>query len=424
MNKISHLVLTFVLLTLSSPPVSAETILARVGSRVITLEELKVTLNSTPNIDPDAKFERDGNNPVFRLLVNVIDSEILYLEANKSGVRNLPEFKREINSYTDSILADEYKNSLLAKMLIISDRELNSLMKEKDLTKNAAEALIRKEKKRELLNNESFRLFDKYGVKFSSGFTKKEIKGFRDNELLVTANGFEITYSEIRKGFDNFGSTKNDLLDYLTQIIEINLFSLEAKKDRLDKSVAFREIADEFARSLTINIYRQNYLRKAMPSKRDVDAFLKNNKYLANYPQNIAALLIVCKTEEEANSVREKALEGESFYNLAIQHSIAPNAKINAGDIGPIKIGDKPLNQVDRELLKLEIGEISPPLKGYQGYSIFKMLEKAALQERPIKERERIARQAILEGRLFSHLEELRKKVKVEIYDPPSGSKS
>jgi parvulin-like peptidyl-prolyl isomerase len=136
--------------------------------------------------------------------------------------------------------------------------------------------------------------------------------------------------------------------------------------------------------------------------------------------------MIVTKTEAEAEKVKGEALNGGNFYELAVNNSIAPNAKMNAGRIGPIVIGDRPYNSVDEALIAMKPGEVTKPLKGDKGYTIFKLLDITPRELRNGAEIREQAEKTILANKMERHIDELYKSTKVETFPfpaNPSGDK-
>ena len=73
--------------------------------------------------------------------------------------------------------------------------------------------------------------------------------------------------------------------------------------------------------------------------------------------------MVMVNTEEEAQSLKEKIAEGElTMYEAAAEHSVAPDAKQNLGELGWIGKGKlKP--QLDAMIFALQPAEIGGPVE-------------------------------------------------------------
>lgn len=402
-------------------PASAETPIAKVGERVITLEEIQRDVRSLPFGEstpgaPGQGLEVENQGRLFLEVLNeTIDAELLYLEAKRLGVDGWPEFQREATAYREAALADIYREKIFAKQVIVDHDSINSFAKEQGVTRKAAEAILRSKMRDSALAAEIGCLFDSYGVAFTPIVAKKEMKEFEDNDLLAYSEAFKIFYRDVRGPFSNFGSDKQALLDLLAQMLEVKLLAAEAEKAGLDEGEDFRLSLGEYEKSLAINLYRNKLRREKTPSEKDVEKYISGNPHLRYHPRKAAVLMIVSKTKQEAERLREKALSGANFHKLAIENSIAPNAKINAGDIGPMTIGARPYTVVDEALLSIKPGQITPPIEGEHGFSIFKLLEITDKKPRPDEEVQKAAEEALLEANMNEYLEKLRRSGAVEI---------
>lgn len=99
--------------------------------------------------------------------------------------------------------------------------------------------------------------------------------------------------------------------------------------------------------------------------------------------------------------IREKTLSGEDFSVLAKKYSDADSAQKN-GNIGFFYKGRQPndfnddiikkdgileghtlISEIEREVFPLKVGDISPVISTYNGYHLFKVLEKVGPQPKP-----------------------------------------
>ena len=100
---------------------------------------------------------------------------------------------------------------------------------------------------------------------------------------------------------------------------------------------------------------------------------------------------IQADTEVEANSIKQKLLNGASFDELALIHFETPALKYNGGDLGYFTVDDMDISFEDRAY-QMAVGEISEPVKTSTGYSIIQLtdrVETPAVTEQQFAEKKR-----------------------------------
>lgn len=85
------------------------------------------------------------------------------------------------------------------------------------------------------------------------------------------------------------------------------------------------------------------------------------------------------KLKEKAEQVRQKAVKGENFAELAAAYSDAPDA-LQGGDLGWRTLGDLP-NAFAESLANMKVNSISPLLQSSNGFHILKLFERRGSAE-------------------------------------------
>jgi len=71
-------------------------------------------------------------------------------------------------------------------------------------------------------------------------------------------------------------------------------------------------------------------------------------------------------------------------------------------------MGDRPYNTVDLALLKIKPGQVTEPIQGTQGFSIFKLIDITEKKSRSAQEARKMAEQTNIQNRMTAYLNKLR----------------
>ena len=207
-----------------------------------------------------------------------------------------------------------------------------------------------------------------------SGIGQPEVIGSIDGEPLFKEE-FERLYRKNNQGLME-DSDKKTPLEYVELFINYKLKVHEAKQLGMDTIASFvREL----------ETYRQEiarfYLTEVRFSqKKIVDAYERMTK-------EIKAGHILLKLDENASPedtlmvfnkimrIREQALAGENFENLAQQFSEDPSAKNNKGTLGYFSAFQM-VFPFENAAYKTPVGEISMPVRTRFGYHLIHVLDK------------------------------------------------
>ena len=72
---------------------------------------------------------------------------------------------------------------------------------------------------------------------------------------------------------------------------------------------------------------------------------------------------IMLKSAQEAEAIIERLNAGEDFYALASDHSLHESSAANGGDSGTYQVRDQLSPATVEQVLELEIGQISAPVR-------------------------------------------------------------
>ncbi|MCC7201735.1 MAG: peptidyl-prolyl cis-trans isomerase [Nitrospirae bacterium] len=407
-------------LLMSNPAHAGDTIVARVGDRIITIEDLQKTVNSTPYGIPDVRqIQPDKREIVLDILQKMISAELLYDEAIRLDIPKSALFRAESRRYRTGLLAGLYRQNLAQEAVEVDAAEVERLAAERSVSETEARGFLANQHRKKRFTAESERLFDRYAVKYSQEVAQKDPDAFSDDDVLVTASAFKITFGDIKQALNETGGTKARLMDILAQTVEQELFAARAVELKLDAGVAAD--IEAYEKSLAVTLLREQLERENGPQQEETDEYIRGNEYLLYKPQTAHVLMIVTVTEKEATSMRRQALAGGNFFELASKHSIAPDAKVRAGRMDPLIIGERPYTVIDKALLALKPGGITHPIRGDKGFSIFKLLDITPRERREEREVREDAARIIREQKMAAHIAALLQTTRVEIYPVASS---
>ncbi len=100
--------------------------------------------------------------------------------------------------------------------------------------------------------------------------------------------------------------------------------------------------------------------------------------------EQVHALQLVVKTQEEARKLLQKVRDGKRFGELAMKYSLSPDATVG-GDLGWFERGVMP-SKFDEVCFSLGKGESSGVVESEYGYHLFKVVDRRAARVRSFKE--------------------------------------
>jgi peptidyl-prolyl cis-trans isomerase C len=152
------------------------------------------------------------------------------------------------------------------------------------------------------------------------------------------------------------------------QLIARELFVQEAAKQKLDKDPQVLAAAEEAKRNAMLQKYLQGQIQVKQVTEEDVKAHYEKAK-AALGAKEFQLRVIMLNSEQRAREVRDQAVKGKDFAELARQWSLAPSAT-RGGELGwvsfktPAKDGETqglPL-PIAQAVEKLQKGKVTEPV--------------------------------------------------------------
>jgi parvulin-like peptidyl-prolyl isomerase len=194
------------------------------------------------------------------------------------------------------------------------------------------------------------------------------------------------------------------------QIIDKRIMAQKARAAGLDRDPGYQARYDEYKKTHLINIHRERLLAGMAPSDADIDAFFEANRSQISVPEKRKVQMVVLKTKEEAEAVKEKIGSGEiSIYEAARDYSIDPNAKHTLGEMGWVAKGTG-FPALDELTFSLNPDEIDGPVESPAGWHLVKVLDEQSAQNNSVADENtrKLTRRKIMHDRLDKYVVNLR----------------
>lgn len=123
----------------------------------------------------------------------------------------------------------------------------------------------------------------------------------------------------------------------------------------------------------------KDILKSQLAFEKAVKASVTEKEIRDYYKPKLKASHILVKDEKTAKEIKEKLSSGEEFAALAKQYSEDPGSKEKGGELGEFGSGEMD-SKFEEAAYKLEVGQVSDPIKSSYGYHIIKLNEKRELK--------------------------------------------
>ncbi|HDR7514832.1 peptidylprolyl isomerase PrsA [Bacillus mobilis] len=241
---------------------------------------------------------------------------------------------------------------------------------------------------------------------------------------VATATDSTITKSDFEKQLkDRYG--KDMLYEIMAQDVITKKYKVS--DDDVDKEVqkAKKQYGDQFTAVLENNRLKdeadfKNQIKFKLAMNEAIKKSVTEKDVKDHYKPEIKASHILVSDENEAKEIKKKLDAGASFEELAKQESQDLLSKDKGGDLGYFHSGTM-TPEFETTAYKLNIGQISNPVKSPNGYHIIKLTGKKDLQ--PYDEVKDSIRKSLEAERIadptFSHklLQKELKKANIKIND-------
>ncbi|ENQ3080491.1 TPA: peptidylprolyl isomerase PrsA [Bacillus pseudomycoides] len=203
------------------------------------------------------------------------------------------------------------------------------------------------------------------------------------SDPIATSTTSTITKGEFDKALkERFG--KDMLYEMMAQDIMIKKYKVSDDEVNKEFNKVKEQAGDNFKMFLETNrMKNEDDLKKQIRSSLAIDKAIKQTitekDIKARYKPEIKASQILVNDEQTANDIKRQLNSGASFEELAKKYSVDTASKENGGDLGYFGPG-KMVPEFEDAAYKLNVGEVSEPVKSTKGYHIIKLTDKKELK--------------------------------------------
>ncbi len=223
-----------------------------------------------------------------------------------------------------------------------------------------------------------------------------------NENVVAIVNGKEITTNDIMKFLNEMNpqtaaqfQSEEGIKRIIEELVNQELLYLDAIENGYENDVEFKEV---------LKTVKDNLL-KGYAFNKIVDGIKVTDEEIANYynehsemfkkQETLNASHILVDDEEKAYDIIDMINEGLEFEKAAEQYSTCPSKEVG-GNLGEFAKGQM-VPEFENAAFKLEIGEMSEPVKTQFGYHIIKINEKSAEDVYSLEEvRDEIEKQLLM----------------------------
>jgi parvulin-like peptidyl-prolyl isomerase len=415
-------------------------IVARVGDEVITYAELNSMLNSSAmlGLSIPALGTTERNQMMLALLEKAIGANLIYLDAKKKGTNRLTSYMEDVHRFEDAIIASLYKSKIMIGDTQVGETEVlhyynTQTSKEIELTDDtrlAIEAMLRKKKLDEFEATLKDRIRENVEVVINENVLSPDYDDIRsDADVIASYDNHRISWSQVKNMMQSANRNTSQASMYtdnyeeritrLQQYIDNAIMTHKGRAAGLENDAAFVERASEYRKARLINEHRNGLIHSWNPSDDELKTYIADNMDKFTVPEARRVQMVMVKTREEAEAVKNQIDKGEvTMHQAAQQYSIDPNAKHTQGDMGWISKGTE-FGGLEELIFKQRPEVVSDPVESRVGWHLVKVLAVVAAQVENLdnpQTRERAFR-AYMQDKLNNYIVDLRNNhFKVAVY--------
>jgi len=419
----------------------ADDIIARVGDQAIHFSDLNTILNSSAVVGLSIPALGTPRRDTVRiaLLDKAVSANLIYLDAKRKGLDQDPAYRQAMERFKNAMLADAYVRDYMMRKTAVSEQELEAYVEASirpgteitDEIRTVLKAELLKSKREEQQARLKSELRDGTEIKvYEANIHLEEDAGRKDDTPVAVYGSKTITWGEVKDRLiaagkaavarDPIAMESDARLAYLQNEIDTRLLAQKAVEQGLDQDPVYLGRYNEYAKTRLINLHRARLVKQMVPDDDELKAYFEANRDSITVPEYRKVQMVMLDSEAEAAAIKRQVEAGEmTIYQAARDHSVAPDAGKNLGEIGWVAEGKlKPaLNEL---VFGLEPGRIGGPVEAGGLWHIVLVQEVRDAENANLKDARtrKMTRRRYLHEKLDDYVIGLRKNVfDVEVYE-------
>lgn len=212
-----------------------------------------------------------------------------------------------------------------------------------------------------------------------------------NNKVLAVVNGREITEKDLQNTLARVPKERQQMYNseegrkqLIEQVVSFELIYNFASKEGMDKDEVFKVQLENVKKEMLTQYAISKVLSGATVTDEEARHFYKDNMSMFIEGESVRARHVLVADDATAKEAAKRLESGASFEEVAAEYSSCPS-KSNGGDLGYFTKG-RMVPEFEEAAFKLEVGEVSEPVKTQFGYHIIKVEDKKAPQMKTFEE--------------------------------------
>ena len=394
----------------------ADAVLVTIGdSGKVTEQQLESALQAAPFASQfPAMDEKDQAYLRGDLLLRLARAEALYQEAVDQKIPESSLFKQEMSNFKTALLAQRYLLQLSQNIQIpesVEKQFKENTQGQTDALKAARSAYIAQHFKK-IKQDKITQLRQQAGLQT---FYDRLDKQPDTNTVLASADNLVIRYGDLVPENAPSKPDKKQIQDKVEEWIDLTLLAKAAEQQGIDINTQLQD----FGHNLAIRILLAEQEKKWIPDENTLLDYFQKHPKIGYIPERRQIGQIVLSSQEEAEKIHQRILNGESLFELAGQYSIDPYGRQRSGDMGWLTEGSAS-PAIEEALKSLKDNEISPIIKTDKGWHIITIVSRKPSENKDFNAIKDRVRQKLIAEKMTTYLKYVTDKYPLQWHIPDS----
>jgi peptidyl-prolyl cis-trans isomerase C len=245
-----------------------------------------------------------------------------------------------------------------------------------------------------------------------------------ENKVLATVNKSVITEKDIKRSLSRFPQetqehykTEEGKKQFLDQMINFELIYNYALDTDMENDPDYIEQVKLIEKDVLIQIGVKNIMAGVDVTDEEIKNYYEANSQMFKNEETVSAKHILVDELDKIKEIKTEITSGMSFEEAAQKYSKCPSAS-QGGSLGSFTRG-RMVPEFEETAFKLEVGDISEPVKTQFGYHLIQLDEKSSEEAKTLEESKEMILKNLLNqkqnDKYISTIEGLKSKYDVEM---------